>query len=491
MEVDYVIVGAGSAGCVLAERLSASGRHRVLVIEAGGSDRRWAIRMPLGYAFTFTDPRVTWRYTTAPDPGLAGREAYWPRGRVIGGCSSINAMAYVRGLPGDYDAWEEAGARGWNWRSVEAAFQAIEREEWASADGTRRTRGEGPVPVADLRQGMHPFSTRMLDAAGEVGWPLKDHGAHMDREGLSYYRSTVRDGRRFSAADAFLAPARTRANVQVLANALVTRLDVGGNTLPRVHLRRGDREFSIAARGEIILSAGAINSPQLLQLSGLGPAALLADHGIRVVRPLEQVGRGLQDHLAISHLFEAREPTLNSSLARLPGQILAGLRYLATRGGPLSVPINQVGGFMRSHPQLARPDMQIYGNPAAYRIPASGRPSLDTVPGYALSAQPCRPTSRGTVRIRSADLRDAPEIQANSLATEEDRRDAIAAGKLVRSLASAPTLRAVTKACRTPDLARISHQVARLVRIVGWSGARVHCAHVGMAGFRRRLEFQR
>jgi len=452
MEVDYVIVGAGSAGCVLAERLTACGRHRVLVIEAGGSDRHWAIRMPLGYAFTFADPQLTWGYRTAADRGLNGRSAYWPRGRVIGGCSSINAMAYVRGLPADFDEWERLGAAGWGWRAAESGFADIECERWVDGDGRPRRRGAGPVPVSDLRDGMHPFSGHFLAAAQDAGWPVNGTDAHMDREGIAYYRSTVRHGRRVSAADAFLAPARRRRNLEILSNAQVTRLEVGGNRLPRVHFRRGGRVEAVTARAEIILSAGAINSPHLLQLSGIGPAAALAAQGIAVVKQLGEVGRGLQDHLAITYRFEAREPTLNTPLASLPGQMIAGLQYLLRRRGPLSVPINQVGGFVRSTPAQAVPDMQVYCNPAAYAIPARGRPTMPATPGYSLSAQPCRPTSRGEVRLVSPDPTVAPSIEPNSLATDADLTSAIAAGRLLQRLAAAPSLGAVTRSGGAPDL---------------------------------------
>ena len=457
-EFDYVIIGAGSAGCVLAERLTANGRHRVLVIEAGGSDKRWAIRMPLGYAFTFADPRVTWAYTAAPDPGLNGRSVYWPRGRVIGGCSSINAMAYVRGLPEDYDDWERQGAAGWTWQSVQQAFAALECERWVGDDGDRHIRGSGPVPVSDLRAGMHPMSTRFLQAAAEVGWPVNGPDAHMDHEGIAYYRSTVHHGRRVSAADAFLTPARRRRNLDVLSNAVVTRLDVDDPNRPRVHIRHGEREFAVTARTEVILSAGAINSPHLLQLSGIGPADLLASHGVRVVRNLRQVGRGLQDHLAVTYRFEASKPTLNSRLGPLPGRMVAGLQYLLNRGGPLGVPINQVGGFVRSVSDRKTPDIQMYCNPVTYSIPPAGKPRLDRIPGYSLSAQPCRPTSRGEVRMVSPDPAVAPAIQPNSLATEEDRRSAVAAGRLIQALATAPSLSAATRSPGAQDLARMDDE---------------------------------
>ncbi|MCR9073945.1 MAG: GMC family oxidoreductase N-terminal domain-containing protein [Alphaproteobacteria bacterium] len=444
-EVDYVVVGAGSAGCVLADRLTACGRHRVLVLEAGGSDRRLAIRVPLGYALTFADRRLTWRYRTEPDPGLNGRSASWPRGRVIGGCSSINAMAYVRGLPEDFDDWERQGAAGWNWRAARKTFADLESEYWTSADGGSSGRGSGPVPVGDLGSGMHPFSRHFMAAAADLGWPVNGPDRHMDGEGVAFYRSTVRDGRRVSAADAFLSPARRRPNLQIVSNAVVTRLEMGGNRAPSLRFRRGDCEAEVIVRGEIILSAGAINSPHLLQLSGIGPADTVAAQGIRVVKDLQAVGRGLQDHLAVTHHFEATEPTLNTRLSGPTRILFAGLRYLLTRGGPLAVPINQVGGFVKSMASRAVPDVQIYCNPATYTIPDRGLPRMNATPGFSLSAQPCRPTSRGRVALTSPDPRIAPSIEPNSLASDADIEGAIAAGRIVAALAATPTLRAVTR----------------------------------------------
>lgn len=453
LEFDYIIVGAGSAGCVLADRLTADGRHSVLLAEAGGSDRRWAIRVPIGYGFTFSDPRVNWRYRTEADPGLGGRFGYWPRGKVIGGSSSINAMCYVRGLPRDFDDWGASGADGWNWASVEPSYCALETHRGFDRAGRRTVRGDGPLTVSDLSDRMHPFSGRFLEAARDVGWPVL---AAVEGEGLSYFHSTVRDGLRVSAADAFLRPARKRRNLRVLSNALVTRIDVSDGGARRLRLRVGGVDRVATARAEIILSAGAINTPQLLQLSGIGAAEDLRAHGLPVVRDLGQVGKGLQDHLAVSHQYEATEPTLNNRLGGRFGQALAVIRYALTRNGPLSVPINQVGGFVRSDGAGAVPDVQVFCNPATYSIPPSGVPRIDPTAGFLLSAQPCRPTSRGEVRLASADPEDRPLIQANSLATEADRAAAVSACKVIRTLAASPTLRRVTRATRTPDVAAMS-----------------------------------
>ncbi|RME18875.1 MAG: choline dehydrogenase [Alphaproteobacteria bacterium] len=452
MEFDYVIVGAGSAGCVLAERLSAGGRARVLVLEAGGADRHPWIRVPLGYAFTFSDPRVNWRYTARPDPGLLGREAYWPRGKVVGGSSSINAMAWVRGLPGDFDDWQEAGAEGWGWPAMRAAFDALETVLAPGEDGRMRASGNGPVPVSDLGRDMHPFSDNFLAAARDLGWPVTGDMNAPGQAGIGRYRSTVRAGRRVSAADAFLKPALRRGGVRLLTHALVERIALDGRRARGVHFRRAGRAGFARARREVILCAGAVNSPQILQLSGLGPAPLLRAHGIEVVRDLPEVGRGLQDHLAITHYFRSNAPTLNTRLGTPLGRVLAGVQYVATRRGPLGVPVNQVGGFVRSGPAQSAPDLQIYCNPASYSVPADGKPRIDRAPGFLLCAQPCRPTSRGEIRIASPDPTRPPDILPNSLATEADRRAAIAASRAVQALAATPTLSALIRSAHEPDI---------------------------------------
>lgn len=433
---DVVIVGAGSAGCVLAERLTASGRARVLLLEAGGPDRNPWIKMPVGYAMTFGNPRLNWGDHAGPDTGLNGRRLYWPRGRVLGGSSSINAMAYVRGLPRDFDDWDRAGAYGWGWQTVRQTYEAME----SHCDG----HGAGPVWVQDLSDQMHPFSRHFIKAAREAGFPT---AADMSAEGVTYYRSTVRHGRRWSAVDAFLRPVMKRANLTVLTGAEVLGLTFDGARVNGLRYRHRGAEHQVTAR-EVILSAGAINSPQILQLSGIGPAEVLQGLGVPVRHALSQVGEGLQDHLAISWQFHAREKTLNAVLGSFQGRAIAGLQYALARRGPLAVPVNQVGGFVRSDPAGCLPDLQLFCNPASYEINAAGKVVMDRTQGYLLSAQPCRPTSRGRLRITSTDPGARPLIEANSLATEEDRAMAISASRVVQRLAATPKLRAVTSGAK-------------------------------------------
>lgn len=453
---DYIIVGAGSAGCVLADRLSACGRHKVLVLEAGGSDRRFWIKVPLGYGKTFNDPRVNWRYSTEEDPGLNRRRAYWPRGRVVGGSSSINAMAYVRGLPHDYNDWEKAGACGWNWESARRTFEAIETQSTSGDTGDAGTIGSGPVWISDVSQRMHPFSQHFLTAAREMGWKVSGNLNGKDSEGLAHMRSTVRAGRRWSAADAFLRPALKRPNVKLVSDALVEQVLLDGNRAVGVRYQVGGKWITPKVRGEVILSAGAVNSPQLLQLSGIGPATLLQRHGIKVKHELSQVGQGLQDHLGISYFYRAAKPTLNNRLGNRFGQTMAGAQYLMTKSGPLSVPVNQISGFVRSDASQQKADLQIYCNPMSYVSDTDGNTVVDPKPGFLLCAQPCRPTSRGEIAIASANPADAPAIRPNSLSTNEDCETAVRAGRVLRNLAQTPAIRAVTEARLAPDITQMN-----------------------------------
>ncbi|GAA6163099.1 GMC family oxidoreductase N-terminal domain-containing protein [Pelagimonas sp. KU-00592-HH] len=456
---DFIIVGAGSAGCVLADRLTASGRHQVLLVEAGGSDRRAWIKVPVGYAYTFADPAVNWRYTTEADPGLDGREGYWPRGKVIGGSSSINAMAYVRGLPHDFDDWEAAGAKGWNWETVKARFDALECNLESGAQKQTAQRGTGPVVVSSLQDRMNPFTRHFLSAAEEMGWPVSHNmNAAPDNaddsqfgEGLTYVRSTVKGGLRWSAADAFLRPALKRPNLTVIRKAQVERVLLNGKRATGIRYRHKGRTEEARAARDVILSAGAVNSPQLLMLSGIGNEADLKTHGIALHHALPEVGKGLQDHLAVSHLFRATEDTLNAKLGTFPGKAVAALQFALARRGPLSVPVNQCSGFARTR-GANRADVQVYCNPASYGTLPNGKPYMDRDNGYLLCVQPCRPTSRGEISLRSADPTVAPVIKPNSLATEEDRATAIRASRLLQDLAMTPALQAVTRDRCAPDI---------------------------------------
>lgn len=448
---DYIIVGAGSAGCVLADRLSAGGSNRVLVLEAGGSDSSFWIRTPIGYGRTFFDPRINWMYRTEPDPQTDGRVSYWPRGKVIGGSSSINALIYCRGLPADFADWQAAGATGWGWGDVRPHYEALESR--ILADGT--VEGNGPLFVSDVRNETHPSNRHYFAMAEELGFPVTDDCNGDAPEGVTCYRITTRRGKRWSAADAFLKPALARPNVTLIKNGLVERILVNGRRAVGVSVRTASGVQTFKAVKEVIVSAGAVNSPKLLQLSGVGPGHLLQRLGIPVVMANDNVGANLQDHLGINYYYKATEPTLNSMLSPWWGKVLQGARYLLTRHGPLSLSVNQCGGFLRSREGLDRPDQQLYLNPVTYTTsPADKRPIInpDPFPGFILSFQPAQPTSRGTIEVKSTKPEDAPRIVPNYLSTAKDLEDVVAGGQLIQRMARTDAMRRFMKEAIAPDI---------------------------------------
>jgi choline dehydrogenase len=440
MEIaDYIIVGAGSAGCVLADRLTTDSRLKVLVLEAGGSDRRAAIRVPIGYGMSYHDPAVNWRFEAEPDPGLDGRRAYWPRGKVLGGSSAINAMVYCRGLPGDFDDWRAAGNPGWGAEDVAVVFDRLERR--TATDG--RLTGAGPLSVTDASAQYHPLGRHYLDAARHIGLAPGDT---VTGEGVGPYCTTTRGGWRHSSADAFLRPALGRGNLKVLTGAQVLGLTFDGARVDGVRYRRGSEIRTVRCRGEVILSAGAVKTPQILQLSGIGPGSLLSDLGIAVRLDVPGVGGALQDHIGMSYAYKCAEPTLNQVLGRRAGQAMAAFRYLVSRSGPFSLSVNQMGGVARSGPGLARADVQLYCNPLSYSTVERNRRRLlrpDPWPGFILGFNPCRPTSRGRIDIGDRDPLAAPRILPNSLSTDADVTGMIAGARLVERLLDTPALRAL------------------------------------------------
>ena len=437
---DFIVVGSGSAGSVVAERLSASGRHSLLVLEAGGSDLRFFVQMPLGYGKTFFDPAINWNYRAEPDPGLAGNADHWPRGKLLGGSSSINAMVWIRGHPDDYDCWRDLGNPGWGFADLLPYFKAVEDNE-AGADDFRG-RG-GPLRITDNRDRVHPLTGRFLKAAAEAGLPLNQDFNGASQEGAGIYQINTRGGRRMSAARAFLRPAMKRANVTVETNALATKLLFEGNRAVGVEYLRNGKTIKARAGREVILSGGAINTPQLLQLSGIGPAALLGELGIPVVKDNAHVGANLQDHQGINYTWKAKVPTLNQILRPWWGKLAVGVRYLLTRSGPLSMSMNQGGGFFRTDPSETRPNMQLYFQAFSTVLPKVGeRPILtpDPWPGFSIGLSNCRPTSRGSVTIRSSDPTVAPKIVANAYSTNHDVAEMLDAVKFLRRIAAQPSM---------------------------------------------------
>jgi choline dehydrogenase len=442
-QYDYVIVGAGSAGCVLANRLTAGGRRRVLVLEAGGHDRRIWLRVPIGYGKSFYDPRVNWTYRTEPDPGLDGRKGYWPRGKVLGGSSAINAMVFVRGDPSDFDDWAALGNPGWGWADVLPYFKKLE----AYSRGADQWRGDdGPMPVQNVDSDLHPLCHAYLEAGEQAGLGRSEDFNGQSIEGVGLYQITTQSGLRMSAAGAYLEPAAHRPNLTIETDALVDRILFEGTRATSVdYIRNGVRRTARAGR-EIILSAGAIGSPLILQRSGVGPSKILKSHGIDVVLANAAVGSNLQDHLCIDHVYRTCVPTLNDDLRPLLGRLRAALTYLLWRRGPLSLSVNQGGGFVRSQPELVRPNLQLYFSPVSYtRAPPGKRPLMrpDPFPGILLSAQPCRPVSRGYLHVRSSSPEAVPVIVPNSLHAPQDLEDLLDGAALLRKLASTPALSAV------------------------------------------------
>jgi choline dehydrogenase-like flavoprotein len=443
MDYDFIIVGAGSAGCVVASRLSEDGRHRVLLLEAGPSDRRFWVQVPIGYGKTFYDRRVNWMYHTEPVPGLGDRVNYWPRGKLLGGSSSINAMVYMRGQREDFDEWAALGDRGWAWKDVLPYYRRIEDHALGESDDHG---AHGPLHVMDISREAHPLCRAFITAGEEVGLPFNRDLNGKSQEGVGLYQITTRNGLRLSSARAFLWRAMRRANLRVETLAQATRIVFAGGRAAEVeYLQHRKRKRARAGRA-IILSAGAVNSPQLLQLSGVGPADLLRSHGIDVVRDSAAVGQNLQDHLCYDHIYRSRRPTLNDELYPWWGKLGAGLRYALFRRGPLALSINQAGGFVRTGREISRPNLQLYFSPLSYERTPPGTRALmrpDPFPGFAMSVSPCRPTSRGYLRIRSADPLEAPAIHPNYLSTDHDIAELLAGARFLRRLAGTAAMSSI------------------------------------------------
>jgi choline dehydrogenase len=432
---DYIIVGAGTAGCVLASRLTEDGKTSVLLIEAGGSDLSIWIQMPIGYGRTFFDRRINWMYDTEPVETLGGRRSYWPRGKVIGGSGSINAMVYVRGQPRDYDDWKALGNSGWGWDDVLPVFKKSEDFDWHSA---HHGRG-GPQHVTDISRHVHPVCHSFIETARTLGFTPSSDLNGADSEGVGMYQINTRGGWRASTANAFLYPARSRKLLNIETHSLATKILIEGKRAIGIAYSRRGKPCEARARREVILSGGAINSPQLLMLSGIGDAAALKRLGIASVIDAPQVGRNLQDHIAVSYFYKTRTPTLNDLLHPLIGKMWAGLRYMADRNGPLSLSVNQSGGFVRSDPARPNVNLQLYFSPVSYtKTPLSDRKLLNPDPfsAFLLSHNPCRPTSRGHLELRSSDPHEHPAIHPNYLATQADIDDVLAGNRLLRQIAA-------------------------------------------------------
>jgi choline dehydrogenase len=431
---DYVIVGAGPAGCVLANRLSADPATRVLLLEAGGRDSYIWIHIPVGYLYCMGNQRTDWCFKTEPEAGLNGRSLAYPRGKVLGGCSSINGMIYMRGQARDYDQWRQLGNVGWSWDDVLPYFKRSE-DQVRGADDVHGVGGE--VRVEEQRLSWEILDA-FRDAAAETGIPKTDDFNRGDNEGCGYFQVTQRRGIRQSAARAFLYPVIKRPNLTVMTHAQARSIRFDGQRATGVAFWRDGEPSFAAASGEVILAAGAVGSPQLLQLSGIGPGDLLQRHGIAPRHALPGVGENLQDHLQLRLAYKvSNTKTLNERANRLLGRIGIGLEYALLQRGPMSMAPSQLGAFARSDPARETPDLQYHVQPLT--LDRFGEP-LHPFPAFTASVCNLRPTSRGTIRIASRDPREPPSIRPNYLATPEDRNVAVAAIRLTRRICAAPAL---------------------------------------------------
>lgn len=435
---DYIIVGAGTAGCLLANRLSADPGTRVLLLEAGGKDNYHWIHIPVGYLYLMGNPRADWGYKTAAEPGLNGRALGYPRGRVLGGCSSINGMIYMRGQARDYDLWRQMGNPGWGWDDVLAHFKRHEDQvalEPDAFDGVHARGGEWRIENPRVRWAI---LDAFRDAAAEAGIPKVDDFNRGDNEGCGYFHVNQRAGVRWNTSKGFLRPVRHRTNLTVATNAHVHRLELDGHRVTGVTYHRDGQFVTVGARREVVMAAGSIGTVQILQLSGIGPGALLHNHGITVRHDMAGVGENLQDHLQVRCAFKVSGvPTMNERYQSLIQRGMIGLEYLLFRTGPMTMAPSQLGAFTRSDPSRDTPNIQYHVQPLT--LPKFGEP-LDPFPAFTASVCNLRPTSRGHVRITSPDPTAHPEIRPNYLSTEEDRRVAADAIRVTRRIVSMPAL---------------------------------------------------
>ena len=435
---DTIIVGAGTAGCLLANRLSADPSRRVLLLEAGGKDNYHWIHIPVGYLYLMGNPRADWGFKTAAEPGLNGRSLAYPRGRVLGGCSSINGMIYMRGQARDYDLWRQMGNPGWAWEDVLPYFKK-HQDQWALApdafDDLHARGGEWRIELARIRW---EILDAFRDAAAEAGIPKVEDFNRGDNEGCGYFHVNQKTGIRWNTSKGFLRPVLHRRNLVVETHAMVERLVLDGKRVTGLVMRQQGQQRTVHAAREVILAAGAIGSPQILQLSGIGPGAVLQPLGIEVAHDLRGVGENLQDHLQIRCAYKVSGvKTMNERYQSLAQRAGFAAQYVLTRRGPMTMAPSQLGAFVKSDAARETPNLQYHIQPLT--LPKFGEP-LDPFPAFTASVANIRPTSRGSVRIMSPDPAAHPEIKPNYLSTAEDRHVAAEAIRVTRNIVSMPAL---------------------------------------------------
>ncbi|WP_120503842.1 GMC family oxidoreductase [Sulfitobacter mediterraneus] len=429
MEFDFIIVGAGSAGCALANRLSESGKHSVALLEAGPRDRNPWIHIPVGYFKTMGSPGADWRYETQADPGLAGRSIPWPRGRVLGGSSSINGLLYVRGQPQDYDGWAQLGCTGWGWDEVLPFFKRS--ENWEGEDRSGLRGKDGPLSVQNSRLNREVVDL-WIDAAEASGFRRNADYNGEDQEGVGYFQLTMRDGFRCSSAVAYLKPARGRKNLEIITNAQTEKVLIEDGRAVGVRARVNGKMINIGARNEVILSAGSIGSPQILMLSGVGDGDELAKHGIQVQKELAGVGKNLQDHLQARPVFKTDLSTINTEINNIFKQGMIALRYAANRSGPMAMAVSLGTGFVKTEEHLETADIQFHIQPFSADKPSDGPHKFSA---FTASVLQMRPESAGHLELRSANMDDHPLIHPNYLATDTDCRTIVKGIQIARKIA--------------------------------------------------------
>ena len=437
MEFDFVIVGAGSAGCVLANRLSACGRFQVAIIEAGGRDSSPWIHIPVGYYKTMGNPKTDWCYRTEPDPGLNGRSIPWPRGKVLGGSSSINGLVYVRGQPRDFDYWRQLGNSGWAWADVLPLFKRSESWELGASSELRGTSGPQAVSSSRIKS---VIIDGWIEAAVAAGYKRNSDYNGADQEGVGYFQQTAKAGRRCSTAVAYLRPALKRPNLKVFTRTQAMSLSIEGDCVVGLRASVGGNEIRLSARREVILSAGAIASPQMLMVSGIGPEDELNRHGITIRQRLPGVGLNLQDHLQARPVFKCNAPTINTEISNIFKQAVIALRYVFTRTGLMTMAASLGTGFLKTREELETPDIQFHIQPFSADSPAEGPHKFSA---FTMSVLQLRPESRGHLSLRSASMAAYPAIHPNYLATETDRETLVKGIQIARRIARCEPLKSL------------------------------------------------